>query len=490
MNTNSELSQQLKNPNLLQTGFLIDGQWINNSCESFVVSNPATNQTIATIASVTAENLDNALNSSQRGFALWAKYTAKERAHVLRKLYELIVANADDLAYILTSEQGKPFAEARGEILYGAAYFEWYAEEAKRINGYSIPANNANQQINISLEPIGVCAAITPWNFPNAMLARKLSAALAAGCSMLAKPASLTPLSTNALGYLALQAGVPAGVFNIVHGHSGMIGEFMCQANSIRKLSFTGSTEIGIWLYQNCANSMKKLSLELGGNAPLIVFADADIDTAVAGIMASKFRNSGQTCVCSNRIFIHKSIQQKVIDKLTIAMDKLVLGDGMKAGVTNGPVIDKRAVIYLDSLINDALANGARLICGGSVDESLGELFYRPTLIECPHTNLRLFKEEIFGPILAIYSFDSDEEVINLANSTPYGLASYIFTQDGARIKRVSTDLEFGMVGVNTGLISAENVPFGGVKMSGLGREGGSSGIKEYLVEKYICQNF
>lgn len=486
---NNTLYLQLKNPGLLQTGLLINGEWINQSRDTFSVTNPATGEIIATVSCANHADLTTALSSSQNGFALWSNYSAKERAKILRKWYELIVANADDLAYILTSEQGKPLAEAKGEILYGAAYFEWYAEEAKRLNGYTIPANIPNQELRVNLEPVGVCAAITPWNFPNAMLARKLAAALAAGCSMLAKPASLTPLSANALGYLALQAGVPRGVFNLIHGHSGMIGEFMCQENAIRKLSFTGSTEIGVWLYQNCANSMKKLSLELGGNAPLIVFADADIDQAVNGIMVSKFRNSGQTCVCSNRIFVHQSIKQQVLAKLQLAMEQLRLGNGLDIGITNGPVIDKRAVIYLDGLLTDAIANGANLICGGGVDDKLGELFYRPTLIECPHTDLRLFKEEIFGPLLAVYSFESDDEVVELANATPYGLASYIFTSSTKRLYQISHRLQFGMVGVNTGLISAENVPFGGVKMSGLGREGGSAGIKEYLVEKYICVN-
>ena len=486
---NNTLYLQLKNPDLLQTGLLIEGEWINQLRDTFSVTNPATGEIIATVSCANHVDLTTALSSNQNGFVLWSNYSAKERAKILRKWYELIVANADDLAYILTCEQGKPLAEAKGEILYGAAYFEWYAEEAKRLNGYTIPANIPNQELRVNLEPVGVCAAITPWNFPNAMLARKLAAALAAGCSMLAKPASLTPLSANALGYLALQAGVPRGVFNLIHGHSGTIGEFMCQENAIRKLSFTGSTEIGIWLYQNCANSMKKLSLELGGNAPLIVFADADIDQAVNGIMASKFRNSGQTCVCSNRIFVHQSIKQQVLAKLQLAMEQLRLGNGLDIGITNGPVIDKRAVIYLDGLLTDAIANGANLICGGGVDDKLGELFYRPTLIECPHTNLRLFKEEIFGPLLAVYSFESDDEVVELANATPYGLASYIFTSSTKRLYQISHRLQFGMVGVNTGLISAENVPFGGVKMSGLGREGGSAGIKEYLVEKYICVN-
>lgn len=479
----------LKRPELVQTGLFIDGVWLNDSREQFDVINPATAEVIAKISKASKIDLEAALASSENGFQIWRKFTAKQRSTIIHKFFELIVANVDDLAYILTVEQGKPLAEAKGEVLYGASYFEWYAEESKRVNGYTIPANKSNQRIMVNLEPVGVCAAITPWNFPNAMLSRKLAPALAAGCSMLAKPASQTPLSTNALAVLASEAGLPTGVLNIVHGHSGEIGEFMCHAKSIRKLSFTGSTEVGVWLYQNCANSMKKLSLELGGNAPLVVFADADLDVAVDGIMASKFRNSGQTCVCSNRIFVHRSIKNSVIAKLQIKISALKLGNGLTDGVTNGPLIDQKAVMHVDSLVNDALNNGSKLLCGGNVVSELGELFYAPTLLDCDKTSLRIFKEEIFGPILALYTFESEDEAISLANNTSYGLASYIFTQDIATMYRVAESLEYGIVGVNAGLISAENVPFGGVKMSGLGREGGSSGIKDYLVEKYICIN-
>lgn len=479
----------LNNPELVQCGLLIDGQWLTSDRETFAVSNPATGELLALIAKATSEDLEQSVTSSDNAFVKWKQLTAKERSKLLRRWYDLVVENADDLATILTLEQGKPLAEAKGEILYGAAYLEWYSEEARRLDGSIIDSNNPHQRILVKSEPVGVCAAITPWNFPNAMLARKVAPALAAGCTMIAKPASLTPLSANALAYLALKADIPAGVFNIIHGHSGKIGEFLCHNQQIHKLSFTGSTEVGIWLYQNCANSMKKLSLELGGNAPLIVFEDADLEVAVTGIMHSKFRNSGQTCVCSNRIFVHRSIKEKLLARLTEQINQLKVGNGLTSGTNNGPLIDTNALIHIESLVADARKNGAQILAGGSNRADLGELFYTPTLLDCPHDDLRIFKEEIFGPILAVYTFDSEEEVIELANKTPYGLASYMFSRDIGRIFRVAEALEYGMVGVNSGLISAENVPFGGVKMSGLGREGSHAGISEYLNSKYICLN-
>ncbi len=475
------------NPELIQTGLLINGKWINTNRDLFPVFNPATSEEICKISIATEDDLLSAVNSAQLAMKEWQKYTAKERGKIIKTWGELITTNADDLAKILTLEQGKPLTEAKGEILYGASYFEWYAEEAKRIYGETIPANQPKQKITVQYEPVGVCAAITPWNFPNAMLARKVAPAIAAGCAMIAKPASQTPLSANALAYLGLKAGIPAGLLNVIHGHSGQIGEFFCSNPAIRKLTFTGSTEVGVWLYQNCANTMKKMSLELGGNAPLIVFEDADIDIAVDGIIKSKFRNSGQTCVCSNRIFIHNSIKNTVIEKLRIEIAKLKLGNGLDATTHLGPLIDNKAVIHAKSLVDDAIMNQAKLITGGNIDTTLGGLFFQPTLINCETTNLRLFKEEIFAPILAVYGFDSDEEVIELANNTPYGLASYFFSQNIKRIYHVAEALQYGMVGVNTGIISAENVPFGGVKMSGLGREGGHQGIEEYLQSKYIC---
>lgn len=477
----------LLNPELIQTGLLINGKWINTNRDLFPVFNPATSEEICKISIATEDDLLSTVNSAQLAMKEWQKYTAKERGKIIKTWGELITINADDLAKILTLEQGKPLTEAKGEILYGASYFEWYAEEAKRIYGETIPANQPKQKITVQYEPVGVCAAITPWNFPNAMLARKIAPAIAAGCAMIAKPASQTPLSANALAYLGLKAGIPAGLLNVIHGHSGQIGEFFCSNPAIRKLTFTGSTEVGVWLYQNCANTMKKMSLELGGNAPLIVFEDADIDIAVEGIIKSKFRNSGQTCVCSNRIFIHNSIKNTVIEKLRIEIAKLKLGNGLDTTTHLGPLIDNKAVIHAKSLVDDAIMNQAKLITGGNIDTNLGGLFFQPTLINCETTNLRLFKEEIFAPILAVYGFDSDEEVIELANNTPYGLASYFFSQNIKRIYHVAEALQYGMVGVNTGIISAENVPFGGVKMSGLGREGGHQGIEEYLQSKYIC---
>ncbi len=477
----------LKNPSLLNQGVLIDGEWLIDNRETFAINNPATGEIIAQVAKATDEDLNLAVSSAELAMAKWRKLAAKERSRILRKFAALLVENADDLATILTLEQGKPLIEARGEIIYGASYLEWYAEEAKRVYGETIPANNSNQRILVQKEPIGVCAAITPWNFPNAMLSRKIAPALASGCSIIAKPASQTPLSTTALAYLALEAGVPAGVFNVVHGHSGKIGEFFCSHPSIRKLSFTGSTEVGVWLYQNSANTMKKLSLELGGNAPLIVFPDADLDIAIDGIIKSKFRNAGQTCVCSNRIFVHNSIKERLVRELCERVSQLKVGNGLESGIEIGPLIDEKAVIHAQSLISDAIKNNAKIIYGGKIDEHLGGLFFQPTLVECPSTGLRLFKEEIFAPILACYGFDSDEEVVKLANDTPYGLASYFFSRDIGRIYKVAEELQYGIVGVNTGLISAENVPFGGIKMSGLGREGGSLGINEYLTYKYIC---
>ena len=488
-NLDMGLIDLLENKKLLQTGLLINGQWLTDDRDNFDVINPATGIEITTIPRAVQKDLDAAVDSARLAMSKWQKLSSKERAKILKKWYDLIIVNVDDLAKILTMEQGKPLSEAKVEILYGASYLEWYAEEAKRNYGESIPANNVNQRIMIQYEPVGVCAAITPWNFPNAMLARKVAPALAAGCAIIAKPASQTPLSANALGYLALEAGIPPGLFNIVHGHSGQIGEFFCHNQEIRKLTFTGSTEVGVWLYQNCANTMKKMSLELGGNAPLIVFDDADIELAVEGIMASKFRNSGQTCVCSNRIFVHNSIRDDLLKRLEIKVRQLKLGNGMDRETDLGPLIDSKAVIHADSLISDALDKGAYLLYGGKVDSGLGELFYQPTLINCPNTNVRLFNEEIFAPILAIYGFDTDEEVIGMANNTPFGLASYFFSRNINRIYQIAESLHYGMVGVNTGIISAENVPFGGVKMSGLGREGGHQGMEEYLQSKYICIN-
>jgi succinate-semialdehyde dehydrogenase/glutarate-semialdehyde dehydrogenase len=479
------IQKLLKNPELIQYGLFIDNKWVNDR-ETFAVNNPATDEVIASIASATDKDILDVIEISNKAFKLWRHVTAKQRGEILHKFYQLTIDNLDDLAIILTVEQGKPLAEAKNEIMYGASYVRWYAEEARRIDGYTVNANNASQRIMVNLHPVGVCAAIMPWNFPNAMLLRKLAPALAAGCTMIAKPASSTPLSTNALAYLANEAGIPDGVFNIIHGHSGRIGELLCASETVRKITFTGSTEIGVWLYQNSANTMKKLSLELGGNAPLIAFEDADIEQAVTGIMQSKYRNAGQTCVCSNRIIVHKNIHGKLLERLTKEVKKLKIGNGLDAGVQVGPLIDKHALTHAKSLIDDAIVKGAKVIIGGK-ESALGFTFFEPTIVDCVDINVRLFREEIFAPILAIYQFENDEEAIEIANNTEYGLASYIFTQNIKRVYEISEQLEYGIVGVNTGLISAENVPFGGVKMSGLGREGGKSGIYEYLVEKYVC---
>lgn len=476
----------LRNPNLIQTGLLVDNQWVTDR-ETFSVINPANDELLANIAIATSEDLQNSVSSSKKAFALWSQKTALERSNLIRKLYELILNNLDDLAIILTLEQGKPISEARSEILYSASFFAWFSEEARRTYGDIIPANKENQRISVIKQAIGVCAAITPWNFPSAMLGRKLAPALAAGCTLIAKPASQTPLSANALGVLAIEAGIPAGCFNILHGHSGKIGEFLCHNQEVRKLTFTGSTEVGMWLYQNSANTMKKLSLELGGNAPLIVFNDADLDVAVDGIMASKFRNSGQTCVCVNRVLVQENIKEELLSKLHKRVLQLRLGNVLDTDVNIGVLINDDAVIHAKSLVNDAVSNGAKLICGGNVMLPLGPRFFMPTILDCPNINNRMFKEEIFAPILPIYTFGNDDEAIKMANDTEYGLASYIFTQNISLASIVSESLLFGMVGINTGIISADNVPFGGIKMSGFGREGGMSGINEYLIDKYIC---
>lgn len=477
----------IKNPNLIQTGLFIDGAWISVNRDSFKVDNPATGEIIATMSKASLNDLEHALSSSVKAFELWKQVGVKDRSNLLLKWHDLIMQNIDDLAIILTIEQGKSLLEAKNEIIYGASYLKWYSEEAKRIYGYTVPSNNQLQRLIVNKEPVGVCGAITPWNFPNAMICRKIAPALASGCTMIIKPASQTPLSANALAYLALEAGIPKGVFNLVHGDSHLIGKFLCDAPEIRKLSFTGSTEVGVELYRNCAATMKKLSLELGGNAPFIVFEDANLDKAASAIIQSKFRNSGQTCVCSNRIFVHKQIKAELLEKLKQEMTKLKLGNGLDKDINQGPLIDARAVDHANKLLLDAQNKGGKVIIGGGINDKLGGLFFNPTLVDCIDSNVQMFSEEIFAPILAVYSFDNDDEVIKLANQTQYGLASYFFSSNVARVYKVAEALQYGIVGVNTGIISNEAAPFGGIKMSGLGREGGQSGMEEYLVEKYIC---
>jgi succinate-semialdehyde dehydrogenase / glutarate-semialdehyde dehydrogenase len=477
----------LINPKLIRPGLLINGQ-LNFEGSHTSVTNPADGKTIANIINATSANIELAILTSWQEFALWKSRTAKERSICLRRWYDLMIDNVDDLAKIITLEAGKPLAEAKNEVLYAASYLEWFSEEAKRVYGDIIPANTLGQKALVLKQPIGVCAAITPWNFPSAMLTRKVAAALAAGCTMIARPSSQTPLSVLALGYLALEAGIPNGVFNIITGDSNLISQKLCASNTIRKLSFTGSTEVGMDLYRQSANSIKRLSLELGGNAPFIIFEDANLNSAIAGLIRSKFRNAGQTCVCANRVFVSRSIYDEFIKKLTPQVADLKVGNGLDTGIDIGPLINLSAKEHAQNLMEDALNLGANLVYGNT-EHPLGGNFFMPTILGNCSTKMRVFNEEIFAPIIAIYTFDNDDEVVRLANDTPFGLASYFYTQNQQRIFNISENLEYGIVGVNSGTISAENVPFGGIKHSGFGREGSKYGLDDYIDTKYICLN-
>ncbi|WP_046241775.1 NAD-dependent succinate-semialdehyde dehydrogenase, partial [Delftia tsuruhatensis] len=427
-----------------------------------------------------------AIAAAQRALPAWAALTGKQRAGILRRWFDLMLAHQDDLARLMTLEQGKPLAEARGEIAYAASFIEWFAEEGKRVDGELLQSPNAGQQLLTLREPIGVCAAITPWNFPAAMITRKAGPALAAGCTMLVKPAESTPFTALALAVLAEEAGIPAGVFQVLTGHPQDIGQALTQSPVVRKLSFTGSTATGRLLMRQCSDTVKKLSLELGGNAPLIVFDDADIDQAVAGIVASKFRNAGQTCVCANRIYVQDGIHDELARRLARAMAGFKVGNGLEPGVTHGPLINEAAVQKVESHVADALSKGARLLAGGRRPVP-GQLFFEPTLLVDVNDSMQVCEEETFGPLAPLFRFHDEDEVVRRANDTIYGLAAYLFTNDNRRIWRVSRALEYGMVGINTGLISNEVAPFGGVKQSGLGREGSRHGIEEYLETKYLC---
>ncbi len=483
----------LSNSSLWQTQALINGEWCDaNTKKTFSVSNPATGEVIAQVADLGAEETRKAIAAAGQAQIVWAQKTAKERSQLLRRWFELVMQHQEDLAQILTLEQGKPLAEACGEIAYGASYIEWFSEEAKRIYGDVIAPSSAEQRILVIKQPVGVVAAITPWNFPCAMLARKIAPALAAGCAIVAKPAAETPLSALAVAFLAQQAGIPAGVINIVTGmDSAAIGAELTANPAVRKLSFTGSTAVGKKLIQQCAADVKRITLELGGNAPFIVFDDADLDAAVAGAMASKFRNAGQTCVCANRFYIHRSVYTQFSEKLTVAMRKLVVGNGMTDGVSLGPLISAKAIAKVQTLVDDALAKGARIGFQPLLDASTQHgYFYPPTLLldVAPDTDLTC--QEIFGPVAALIPFDSDEDAINLANNTEFGLASYCYTRDAKRIKRLSDQVETGMLGINTGIISNEMAPFGGIKQSGWGREGSHYSINDYVNIKYLCEHF
>ena len=478
---------QLKDPSLFRQQAYINGEWCNaDKGGSHAVTNPATGETIGSVPLMGAAETKRAISAANDAWRQWRRKTAKERSIILRKWNDLMLANLDDLALIMTVEQGKPLAEAKGEIAYAASFIEWFAEEGKRAGGDTIPSPSPSSRIVVVKEPIGVCAAITPWNFPAAMITRKAGPALAAGCTMVLKPAESTPFSALALAVLAERAGIPAGVFSVVTGSAREIGAEMTSNPIVRKLTFTGSTGVGKLLMEQCAATIKKLSLELGGNAPFIVFDDADLDAAVEGAMASKYRNAGQTCVCANRLYVQDGIYDAFAEKLVAAVAKLKVGNGQQEGITQGPLIDQKAVAKVEEHIADAVAKGARILAGGK-RHALGQSFFEPTVLADVTSDMIVAREETFGPMAPLFRFKTDEEVLALANDTEFGLASYFYSRDIGRIWRVAEGLESGMVGINTGLISNEVAPFGGVKQSGLGREGSKYGIEDYQVIKYLC---
>ncbi|GLK84842.1 NADP-dependent succinate-semialdehyde dehydrogenase [Ancylobacter defluvii] len=475
---------KLRDASLLRHECLIGGRWIDAE-DAIEVRNPATGALVGTVPNLGATEARAAIAAANAAWPEWRARTAKERAAVLRRWFELIMANQDDLGAIMTAEQGKPLAEAKGEIAYAGSFIEWFAEEGKRVYGDVIPAPAKGQRIVVTKEPIGVCAAITPWNFPAAMITRKAGPALAAGCTMVVKPASQTPLTALALAVLAERAGVPAGVLSVITGSARAIGAEFTSNPTVRKLTFTGSTEVGRVLMQQTAATIKKVSMELGGNAPFIVFEDADLDAAVEGAILSKYRNAGQTCVCANRLYVHAKVYDAFAEKLVKAVSALKVGDGTFEGVRIGPLIDEKAVEKVEEHIADALAKGARVILGGK-RHALGHTFFEPTVLADVKQEMAVSREETFGPLAPLYRFETEDEVVALANDTEFGLASYFYARDLGRVWRVAERLEYGIVGVNTGLISNEVAPFGGVKQSGLGREGSHYGIEDYVVVKYI----
>jgi succinate-semialdehyde dehydrogenase/glutarate-semialdehyde dehydrogenase len=480
------MSLSLSDPSLLKSQAYVDGQWIDaDSGDTFAVTNPANGEVITQVAKLGAAETSRAISAAQRGMNEWKKLPAKARAGVLRKWFDLMMANQEDLALIMTAEQGKVLAESRGEIAYGAAFVEWFGEEAKRIDGDVIPGPSPDKRIVCIKQPVGVVAAITPWNFPNAMIARKAAPALAAGCSIVIKPATETPLSAFAMAELAARAGVPAGVLNVVAGSTAAIGNELTSNPIVRKLTFTGSTPVGKMLVSECAATVKKTSMELGGNAPFIVFDDADIDAAVQGAMVSKYRNAGQTCVCSNRLFVQDAVYDSFVEKLVKATAELTVGDGMQAGITIGPLVNTKAVNDVDELVQASVAAGAQVALGGGAHE-LGGCFYQPTVLTEVTSEMAVFRNEIFGPVAPVVRFSTEEEVIAMANDTEFGLASYFYTRDIGRVWRVAEALDYGIVGINEGIISNEMAPFGGVKESGSGREGSKYGIDDYVEIKYM----
>lgn len=478
---------QLNDLTLFRQQAFINGEWRDAlSSDVITVTNPANGEVLGSVPKMGAEETRDAIQAAHRALPAWRQLTAKERAAILRRWFDLMMANQDDLARLMTLEQGKPLAEAKGEIGYAASFIEWFAEEGKRIYGDTIPGHQADKRLIVIKQPIGVTAAITPWNFPAAMITRKAGPALAAGCTMVLKPASQTPFSALALAELARRAGIPDGVFNVVTGSASAVGNELTGNPLVRKLSFTGSTEIGRQLMAQCAQDIKKVSLELGGNAPFIVFDDADLDKAVEGAMASKFRNAGQTCVCANRLYVQDGVYARFAEKLQQAVEQLHLGEGLQAGVTTGPLIDEKAIAKVQEHIADAVGKGARVITGGKVD-ALGGNFFQPTILVDVPDGAKVAKEETFGPLAPLFRFTDEADVIRQANDTEFGLAAYFYARDLSRVFRVGEALEYGIVGINTGLISNEVAPFGGVKASGLGREGSKYGIEDYLEIKYMC---
>jgi succinate-semialdehyde dehydrogenase/glutarate-semialdehyde dehydrogenase len=480
------LTSRLKDKSLLKTLCFINGEWVGADAPQIDVTDPATGEKIASVPSLGTQETREAIEGASRAQEEWAARPAKERSVILRRWFELMMENQDDLAAILTAEQGKPLAEAKGEIAYAASFIEFYAEEAKRIYGSIVPAPTNDRRIVVLKQPVGVCAAITPWNFPAAMITRKAGPALAAGCTMVVKPATATPLSAFALAELGQRAGLPSGILSVITGKAGAIGGEMTANPLVRKLTFTGSTEIGKELMSQSAATMKKVSLELGGNAPFIVFDDADIDAAVEGAVASKYRNTGQTCICTNRFLVQSAVHDEFVEKLARKVAALKVGSGFEVGVAQGPLIDMAAVEKVEEHIADALAGGARLHTGGK-RHAKGGSFFEPTVISGMKPGMKVTREETFAPLAPVFRFETDEEAVALANDTPFGLASYFYSRDIGRVWRIAEALEYGLVGVNAGLISTEVAPFGGYKESGLGREGGPWGIEEFLEVKYVA---
>ncbi|PLS21672.1 NAD-dependent succinate-semialdehyde dehydrogenase [Neptunicoccus cionae] len=484
----TDLKNLLNDPSLLCSQAYVAGEWIDaDNGATFEVKNPARGDVLTTLPDLGIDEVKRAIDAAQKSQKEWAARTGKDRAAILRKWYDLMVENADDLGRILTAEMGKPFAEGRGEILYGASFIEWFGEEAKRNYGETIPGHQPDKRITVIKQPVGVVASITPWNFPNAMIARKVAPALAVGCTFVARPAKETPLSALAMALLAERAGVPAGVFSVVtNTRASIVGKEFCDNPIVRKLTFTGSTEVGRILMEQAAGQIMKTSMELGGNAPFIVFDDADLDKAVEGAMISKYRNNGQTCVCANRIYVQAGVYDAFAEKLAAAVAEMNVGDGLEDGVTVGPLISEDAVEKVEEHIKDATEKGAKIAAGGK-RHALGGTFFEPTILTGVTSDMMVTNDETFGPVAPLFKFDTEEEVVAAANDTIFGLASYFYSNDLSRVHRVQEALEYGMVGVNTGLISTELAPFGGVKQSGIGREGSRHGTEDYLEMKYIC---